>query len=234
MYLYFDRNGLLKEQINDDSLRQGNINYNKIYVYIDSDIVPSNIFARYRNGSGVLVQTQFDIPITTVPLKIPYDKNRDLKYFNYTQDFNFYVIDIPDAIMQVSGATACSVRIDSNSGTITLSTFAFMVEESVEGGDYVASDNYISLAQYNYLLSRLDSKNIDFTVFDAETTEEQSYIFPDFRAYTNQPMYEIKSNESVTVGWIMDDNDKYTGFTFKMNQVSESVDEILVVFYFRG
>ena len=236
MYLYFDENGLLKEQINDKALRQGNINYNRIFIYFDNDIIPSNIYARYRNGSGNLVQTQFNVSTNKVSLRIPFDKNRDLKYFNYTQDFEFYVIDIPDAIMQVSGATACSVRFvsDDNSDTITLSTFTFMIEESVEGGDYVESDYYISLAQYNYLLSVINSKTIDFTVFNAKTTDTQNYIFPNFKEYTNEPFYEVKSNESVTVDWIMDDNDKYVGFSFTMNQISESVDEILVVFYFRG
>ena len=85
MYLYFDKTGLLKEQINDPSIRQGNIGVNKIYVYFDNkEITPSNIYARYRDGNGNLNPTQFDISITTVSLKIPFNRLRDLKYFNYT------------------------------------------------------------------------------------------------------------------------------------------------------
>ena len=31
MYIYFDRNGTIKEVINDESIRKGSSDYNKIY-----------------------------------------------------------------------------------------------------------------------------------------------------------------------------------------------------------
>ena len=236
MYLYFDKTGLLKEQINDPSIRQGNIGVNKIYVYFDNkEIAPSNIYARYRDGNGNLNPTQFDISITTVSLKIPFNRLRDLKYFNYTNEFPFYVITIPSEILEIAGATSCTVRIvpnDEENADISLSTFTFMIEESVEGDNYVASDDYVNLAQFQYLLNVVNHKTIDFTVFDATTTDEQTYTFE--RAYTNKPLYVVESDESVVITLIQDDNDKYTGISFTMSEASESVDEILVVFYFRG
>ena len=37
MYLYFDKNGVLKEIVNDEAIRQGSANYNKIYMYFENE-----------------------------------------------------------------------------------------------------------------------------------------------------------------------------------------------------
>ena len=225
MFLYFDENGLLKEQINDKSLRQGNSGVNTVYFYFKSDITSSNIYARYRDGNGNLMKTQFDISTNIVRAQIPPDKNRDLKYFNYYTDYDFYAFTIPSAVLEIPGAAGCTIRIvpDNEDSDITLSTFTFVIEESVEGDNYVASDDYVSLAQFQYLLNKINHKTIDFTVF----TDSDDYYFE--RTYNNPPYCVIDGAEG-EITFIMDD-DKYAGIHF---HAVESPDETLVVFYFRG
>lgn len=225
MYLYFDENGILREQINDKATRQGDIG-NKIYVYFNSAIEPENIYVRYRNGNGILVKTQFDVSTTKVALQIPYNKNRDLKYFNYTDEFDFYVITIPNEVLEVAGATGCTVRFVQQEEDVSLSTFAFMVEPSVEGGNYVASDDYVSLAQYQYLLNLINQKNIDYVIFSGNTEEAQEYYFE--RPQNDMPFYTLNGGSGTITPLV--ENEKYIGITFT---ATEQVDS-LVVFYFKG
>ena len=82
MYLYFDRLGVLKEIINDEALRQGNYNVNKLYIYCErNDIVRLDVSYLLPN-SLVVGPTSFN---ETETAEIPYDKKRDLYYFEISQ-----------------------------------------------------------------------------------------------------------------------------------------------------
>ena len=126
--------------------------------------------------------------------------------------------------MEIAGATGCTIRFVPNDedSDISLSTFAFMIEESVEGDNYIASDDYVSLAQYQYLLNIINHKTIDFQVFKGS----QEYYFT--RTYTQKPFYDIQGDGSIE--YILDDNENYIGVNF----TTTLDDETLVVFYFRG
>ena len=91
MYLYFNRNGVLKEIINDTALRQGNDNYNAIYCYFeDITYLGKEFWFRYKLNDGTLfprVETT-----TKITKEIPFDNKRDLKYFKYFKSYNFIVI----------------------------------------------------------------------------------------------------------------------------------------------
>lgn len=154
MYLYFDRLGVLKEIINDEALRQGNYNVNKLYIYCErNDIVRLNV--SYLLPSSLVVgPTSFN---ETETAEIPYDKKRDLYYFEYHKEYNFIVVDLEADIngngpLDQAGLVHCSISAVLTNGILTLGAVNFMVElDSVYNQYYVAQQEYMSLSDYRYL-----------------------------------------------------------------------------------
>lgn len=154
MYLYFDRLGVLKEIINDEALRQGNYNVNKLYIYCErNDIVRLDV--SYLLPSSLVVgPTSFN---ETETAEIPYDKKRDLYYFEYHKEYTFIVVDLEADIngngpLDQAGLVHCSISAVLTSGILTLGAVNFMVElDSVYNQYYVAQQEYMSLSDYRYL-----------------------------------------------------------------------------------
>lgn len=156
MYLYFNRYGTLKEFINDKPLRQGNVNVNEVYVYIDSfDLDDINQLDSTYLLADENVLTKQDIQYTKVVEKIPANKDRDLKFFTYYKEYTFIKFTIPSDVLEVPGATSCTIGLVLNDAYLELDNFAFMIQASAVGKNYVASDEYVSLAQYHQLLIRI-------------------------------------------------------------------------------
>lgn len=154
MYLYFDRLGVLKEIINDEALRQGNYNVNKLYIYCErNDIVRLDVSYLLPN-SLVVGPTSFN---ETETAEIPYDKKRDLYYFEYHKEYTFIVVDLEADIngngpLDQAGLVHCSISAVLTSGILTLGAVNFMVElDSVYNQYYVAQQEYMSLSDYRYL-----------------------------------------------------------------------------------
>lgn len=157
MYLYFDRLGVLKEIINDEALRQGNYNVNKLYIYCErNDIVKLDVSYLLPN-SLVVGPTSFNKTEKTETAEIPYDKKRDLYYFEYHKEYNFIVVDLEADIngngpLDQAGLVHCSISAVVPRGILTLGAVNFMVElDSVYNQYYVAQQEYMSLSDYRYL-----------------------------------------------------------------------------------
>lgn len=146
MYLYFDNNGILKEIVDDVATRKGNNEVNKIYIYVDG-ITPKTEWITYQTSDGV--QSNETLIETTITKTIPYDRNRDLKYFKNFQEYLFYVATIPSNVLAVSGLTKASVRVAlQDDSLMTLGLIIFTIEDSV-----VLQDSFITESQYQYLLN---------------------------------------------------------------------------------
>ena len=146
MYLYFDNNGILKEIVDDVATRKGNNEVNKIYIYVDG-ITPKTEWITYQTSDGV--QSNETLIETTITKTIPYDRNRDLKYFKNFQEYLFYVATIPSSVSAVSGLTKASVRVALiDDSLMTLGLIIFTIEDSV-----VLQDSFITESQYQYLLN---------------------------------------------------------------------------------
>lgn len=93
MYLYFDKQGILKEFINDESIRQNSAEVNTIYAYFESEVITDNV-SNFEAVSGVLKVAggaeQALENFSTDTKMIPYDPNRDLKYFRDGVTYRFY------------------------------------------------------------------------------------------------------------------------------------------------
>ena len=146
MYLYFDNNGILKEIVDDVATRKGNNEVNRLYIYVDG-ITPKTEWITYQTSDGV--QSNETLIETTITKTIPYDRNRDLKYFKNFQEYLFYVATIPSSVLAVSGLTKASVRVAlQDDSLMTLGLIIFTIEESV-----VLQDSFITESQYQYLLN---------------------------------------------------------------------------------
>ena len=164
MYLYFDRLGVLKEIINDEALRQGNYNVNKLYIYCErNDIVRLDV--SYLLPSSLVVgPTSFN---ETETAEIPYDKKRDLYYFEYHKEYTFIVVDLEADIngngpLDQAGLVHCSISAVLTSGILTLGAVNFMVElDSVYNQYYVAQQEYMSLSDYRYLEYLVELSNFE-------------------------------------------------------------------------
>lgn len=146
MYLYFDNNGILKEIVDDVATRKGNNEVNKIYIYVDG-LTPKTEWITYQTSDGK--QSNETIIETTITKTIPYDRNRDLKYFKNFQEYLFYVATIPSSVLTVRGLTKASVRVAlQDDSLMTLGLIIFTIEDSV-----VLQDSFITESQYQYLLN---------------------------------------------------------------------------------
>lgn len=146
MYLYFDNNGILKEIVDDVATRKGNNEVNKIYIYVDG-LTPKTEWITYQTSDGK--QSNETLIETTITKTIPYDRNRDLKYFKNFQEYLFYVATIPSSVLTVSGLTKASVRVAlQDDSLMTLGLIIFTIEDSV-----VLQDSFITESQYQYLLN---------------------------------------------------------------------------------
>lgn len=146
MYLYFDNNGILKEIVDDVATRKGNDEVNKIYIYVDG-LTPKTEWITYQTSDDV--KSNETLIETTITKTIPYDRDRDLKYFKNFQEYLFYVATIPSSVLAVSGLTKASVRVAlQDDSLMTLGLIIFTIEDSV-----VLQDSFITESQYQYLLN---------------------------------------------------------------------------------
>lgn len=182
MYLFFDTNGILKEQITVSPPVVGNSGVDKIYVYWDG-VESRNItgcWGKYRLAD-TNEYTDYLYYDEISNSQIPYDQDRDLKFFHYNQTYKFYVFNIPDIVLSPTGdldvysvAFSCWFEIDGTEEDTpvmeddklkAMSLVAFAVNPSTAS---VAQDNNINIAQWNQLVKMIN--NIaDFDVNDVVT-----------------------------------------------------------------
>jgi len=183
MYLFFDENGTLKEQITVSPPRYGDENVNAIYVYWDNEVTETitkdNVYCRYKKPNGEYTINNLTAD-DVVNATIPYDQNRDLKFFHYNQTYRFYVFNIPtDIFVELEDVDVYSVLFscwfiyDGEQKTMGLSAFA--VEPSTQS---VAVDKNINIAQWNELIKMLtgtaDFKSIDVQNITFKESSEPS------------------------------------------------------------
>jgi len=170
MYLYFDKKGALKEIVNDEALRQGNYNVNTLYVYVENvssteETIYDLIQATYLLPSELIVgptghQEQ-------VVATLPYNPKRDLRFFKYGINYRFFKITMTDDLaghnpLDEAGTVHCdlvAIIAGENGSALSLGGLNFEVEENaVYNQKNIASEQYMSLANYNYLLFRISEQ----------------------------------------------------------------------------
>lgn len=164
MILYYDKTGVLKEIINDGSLRQGDYDIDKIYVYVDElDYVSAAVSYLLPDGETFVGPQSF---ANRTELQIPFDAKRDLKYFRYYRDYEFLVIpleadqdddNLGNGPLDQTGTVHCQISLIMLDGSVKqLGEFNFHVEESpVTNLKYVSTQEWLNLSDYQYLVGQL-------------------------------------------------------------------------------
>lgn len=153
MYVYFDKNGTIKEVINDLSIRKGSAEANKIYVYVD-DTEIDDIWFVAKKPDGTLTTEQSFIN-NVVNKAVPYDAKRDLYYFKDFEIYKFYVFTLTANCLDQSGLIVATIRISKDNSIFALGELTFNVQENV-----VKDDNGITQSQYDYLLLAYASRTL--------------------------------------------------------------------------
>ena len=152
MYVYFDSNGTIKEVVNDKSIRKGNVDANRIYVYIEGNPEIDDIWIVSEKPDGTLT-TEVSFIDNVITKAIPYDAKRDLKYFKDFTEYKFYYFDF-STLMQ--GLWVSTIRIVKNNEFWALGELTFNVQENV-----IKEDNNITESQYQYLLLSFASRTLN-------------------------------------------------------------------------
>ena len=151
MYIYFDRNGTIKEVINDESIRRGSSHYNKIYCYLEGNPDIDDIWYLQKNPDGTLTN-EVSFVDNIVTKAIPYDAKRDMKYFQDFEEYQFYVFTLSSSYLSQNGLVVATIRVAENNTLWALGELTFNVQANV-----INSDNDITQSQYDYLLLTISS-----------------------------------------------------------------------------
>lgn len=157
-YIYFDVDGRLREYVTTPK-RKGSENVDTLFVYWEGNdgttLLPSQCFIEYGHEkvhAGPLVADAISKTI------IPFNRERDLKFFQYGKTYQFMCFNLPTAVSSTSGFWHSSVSIHdrlTNNVVQVLGDITFEVEES----SIVPSGN-LDLSQYNYLLDAIRENRI--------------------------------------------------------------------------
>lgn len=155
MYIYFDKNGTIKEVINDESIRRGSNDYNKIYCYLEGNPDIDDIWYLQKNPDGTLTN-EVSFVDNIVTKSIPYDSKRDMKYFQDFEEYKFYVFTLSSSYLSQNGLVVATIRVAENNTLWALGELTFNVQANI-----VNSDNDITQSQYDYLLLSYASRTLN-------------------------------------------------------------------------
>ena len=239
MYLYFNNQGVLKEIVNDDAIRQGNSNINKIRFFIEGaePQIVNNVYKAITFITGVRTfidvegnqLTTESISLSTEELEIPYNKKRELKFFKYFTEYEMFSITIPDNILNESGTVGCRVQMVSAEGIITLGLIVFNVEITTGGQAIIEPDTAINIAQWNYLISNMltpekfvvkydtDANQWDIVPTEGSTKPVTSGGVQQAIANALSTVYKIQGNATINELNSLEKSEAMNGYVYNMS-----------------
>lgn len=188
MYLYFDKNGVLQEVINDKKIRSASDGANRILAYIEGDLEIDEINVVIKRADGSL-SNEVSILNNKIYASIPYDKQRDLKFFKDFVEYPFYYYDLTFNDLQYSGLAYATITIYADGKAYAQGMVTFNIEKSV-----IKTDNLITQSQYQYLLLSYASrtlneqtgKDLDTLITEKVDSHQDSQFDERFSLYKNQ------------------------------------------------
>ena len=207
MYIYLDKKGVVKEIINDEALRQASSNANSVYVYYDGykeDGVTS-VLATYELPNRAITP-EAEVATETQTSEIPYNAERDLKFFEYYTEYPFYVFEIADLALSQSGTVRLTLRMvcDDNTAIKSQGLICFTVEAEAVQPDYD-----MSLSQYNYLVKQWKELNLaEFVKKQDDNTFTGNNTFAGSNQFTKEVKVATPTlDTSATTKKYVDDRD---------------------------
>ena len=143
MYIYFDRNGKLKEIINDTPLRVGNDNVNKVFCYFEDLTPDSATMEILRNGDT----EKYSRIATKETFTIPYEEERDLKYFEAEKSYKGFSYTLDTTDLAVNGLLQLTcLTFNANEEVLASGMILLNVENTS-----VATTTNITESEFEYL-----------------------------------------------------------------------------------
>lgn len=166
MYLYFNSSGVLKEIINDKAIRQGDgEGVNNIYFFIEGGVIENNVYKAlsfvsgtrtfYDEEGNILGVQDETFSLETETLEIPYDKKRELKFFKYWTEYEFFKIEVPDDVTNISQSIGCRIRMVPDTNVPLALGFIVFNVEYTGGKAVITEDIAINVAQWNWLIGHM-------------------------------------------------------------------------------
>lgn len=181
MYLYFDVNGNLKEIV-QIPVREGSNRVNTLYIYVEGEVEDGvyKLPSRWTNGkinfalldSNTNLNPSGSYALTKLTgdnaVQLPYNQNRDLKFFKYGFKYEMWSFTLVSPITAVTGVVSATAYLweddddddvmDTGEAQLALNTFAFNVEASVG----IILDSTITQSQYSYLYNRVVGETVPY------------------------------------------------------------------------
>lgn len=169
MYLYFDSKGTLLETINDEALRQYNVGVNTVNVFIedadrpDSGKIAKNIYSLkywFQLADGEVLNEDYSVTRDNnlVTKTVPFDRNRDLKHFQYGKEYEFFVIEVPcGRLSELANADKNTVEYVSEGDVFKRGGTVLM---TIQAGKVAVADSTV-------ISNWLSLERVAFTVEDA-------------------------------------------------------------------
>lgn len=167
MLIYFGKDGTLKEIVSSYTLSNGDSAYkniqgsssNVIYCYYegrDTDfITTSNCHITYYKDGSVVTPADANAD-EALTASIDYDRNQDLRYFEYEKEYKFAKFSVPSNVLATDGLVMATSRVVIDTYTYAYGKITFNVSSSV-----VLEDSYITQSQYDYLLYLVTNGSIE-------------------------------------------------------------------------
>lgn len=185
MFLYFDKNGILKEIINDEALRKAS--NGTIYAYFDGDIVFNDLYFYIKKSNNeTLTHTQVEIQREL--REVPYSKDRKLNYFEYFKKYNFYKYDLQSEDLNVAGLWELTIQgYDLNAMPYAFGSFIGLVEDNA-----IKVDTNITQAEYEEL-KKLLSLKATWSEIEQYIGLSREYIHPlNYTDYLQKYIFNLK------------------------------------------
>ena len=185
MFLYFDKNGVLKEIINDKALRKASSG--TIYAFFDGDVVFNDLYFYIKKSNDeTLTHTQAEIQRES--REIPYSRDRKLNYFEYFKKYNFYKYDLQNEDLNVAGLWELTIQgYDLNSMPYAFGSFIGLVEDNA-----IKVDTNITQAEYEEL-KKLLSLKATWSEIEQYIGLSREYIHPlNYTDYLQKYIFNLK------------------------------------------
>lgn len=191
MFVYFNKEGVIKEIINDSSIRQGNANVNTVYFFIegaDPQTTTDDLGMYYKalffslgrytmylldeHGEPLPSIEGVSFDITTVKMEVPYDKKKELKFFKYFTRYEMFQLPIPQEVLNYKGTVGLKFQMVNNDAIDTQGLVVFNIEGTSPDLE-IAPDTAITIAEWNYLLANMLTPGDVYTKAEANSTFQE-------------------------------------------------------------
>lgn len=167
MLVYFGKDGTVKEIVSSYTLSNGDSAYkviqgnsvNAIYCYYEGRdeefVTTSNCHITYEKD-GTTITPADATADEVLTASINFDRNQDLRYFEYEKEYKFAKFNIPSTALATDGLVKASSKLIADTYTYVYGLLTFNVSTAV-----VLKDSYITQSQYEYLLSLITNASIE-------------------------------------------------------------------------